>query len=68
MAESFSIFSITDPLIKETALAWLHKFIVLGGPIILPLSSGVIAAILPTLAFEETHLNNSNGSHVTAKV
>jgi len=59
---------LTDSLIKETALAWLHKFIVLGGPIILPLSSGVIAAILPTLAFEETNLQNPASAVVTAKV
>jgi len=47
-----------DPLIKEKALEWLQQFIHLAGAKILQFSSSIIAAILPTLAYESTENNN----------
>jgi len=43
----------SDMLIKATALPWMSKFITLSGQVILPYASGIIGAILPTLAYED---------------
>ena len=40
-------------LIKATALPWMNKFISISGQVILPYASGIIGAILPTLAYED---------------
>nr|CAB3267587.1 protein VAC14 homolog [Phallusia mammillata] len=47
-----------DTLIKGTALEWLHKFIKYAGPQILPFASGIVGAILSTLACEEPEHKN----------
>ena len=40
-------------LIKETSLKWLVECVQLAKSIILPFSSGILSAILPTLAYED---------------
>ncbi|XP_076809640.1 protein VAC14 homolog [Clavelina lepadiformis] len=48
----------TDALIKETALLWVYRLVILAGSVILGYTSGILGAILPTLAYEESTIKN----------
>lgn len=42
-----------DDFIKVKALMWIQEFIRLAGNTVLRYSSGILAAILPTLSYED---------------
>ncbi|XP_039264728.1 protein VAC14 homolog [Styela clava] len=47
-----------DDFIKVKALLWMQEFIKLAGPIVLQYASGVVGAVLPTLAYEDLMHNS----------
>lgn len=54
----FSSFSCLDDFIKSKALVWMNELIILAGSTAVKFSSGIVEAILPTLAYEDLAHNN----------
>ena len=44
---------VPDEIIQLTAVTWLKEFVQLAGRLMLPFTSGILAAVLPCLAYDD---------------